>query len=71
MTDAEVDAFRASERARTAPMREAARKESFVQGFIAGKFGPPPRDVSDEDLLATLPQADEAYAAHVKHRGPA
>ncbi len=70
MTDDEIDKFRAAERVRMAPMREAARKESFVQGWLRGKFG----DIaaqSDETLLAAIGEADAAYREHVAKRGPA
>jgi hypothetical protein len=70
MTDDEISKFRASERERMAPMREAARKESFVQGFLRGRFG----DLSqqaDETLLAALRDADAAYSEFCKRRSPA
>lgn len=70
MTDEETDKFRAAERARLAPMREAARKESFVQGWMRGKFGDPSQH-ADEVLLAALSEADAAYVAHASKRGPA
>lgn len=70
MTDDEISKFRADERARMAPMREAARKESFVQGWMRGKFGDPSQH-ADEVLLAALGEADEAYREHAKKRGPA
>jgi hypothetical protein len=38
MTDDEVEKFRASERERMAPMREAMRKEAFVQGYLRGSL---------------------------------
>ena len=68
--DDEVADFRSRERARTAPMREAARKEAFVQGWIAGKFGDPSQ-YTDQQILDQLPQADAAYKAFVKLRSPA
>lgn len=70
MTDDEISTFRASERARMAPMREAARKEAFVQGFLRGKFPDLPEQ-ADETLLDALRMADDAYAAWIKRRGPA
>jgi hypothetical protein len=70
MTDDEIDKFRSSERARMAPMREAARRESFVQGFLHGKFGDPSQQ-ADETLLAALSDADAAYPKHIRQRGPA
>jgi hypothetical protein len=68
VTDKEIDDFRTSERARMAPMREAARKESFVQGFIAGRF---PESGTDAELLGVLPDADAAYKRVMGRRGPA
>lgn len=70
MTNDEISAFRAAERERMAPMREAARKESFVQGWLRGKFGDPSKH-ADEVLLAALSEADAAYVAHASKRGPA
>ncbi len=73
MTDDEIDKFRAAERVRMAPMREAARKESFVQGWLRGKFGV----VAAQSVavlgaqLAALSEADEAYREHASKRGPA
>ena len=70
MTDDEISKFRASERARMAPMREAARRESFVQGWMRGKFGDPSRH-ANKVLLDAMDDADEAYREHAKKRGPA
>ena len=70
MTDDEISKFRASERERMAPMREAARRESFVQGWMRGKFGDPSQH-ADEVLLAALSEADAAYCAHAAKRRPA
>ncbi len=70
MTDEEISEFRAAERERMAPMREAARKEAFVQGWFRGKFGNPAYQ-PDEVLLASLKDAEVAYADAMKHRGPA
>lgn len=70
MTNNEITAFRAAERERMAPMREAARKESFVQGWLRGKFGDLSKQ-SDETLLGALSEADAAYRAHASKRGPA
>lgn len=70
MTNDEIDKFRAAERVRMAPMREAARRESFVQGWMRGKFGDPSKH-ADEVLLAALSEADAAYVAHAAKRGPA
>lgn len=70
MTDDEIDKFRAAERRRMAPMREAAQKEAFVQGWLAGRFG----ELSahpDYVLLAALGEADEAYRVFAAKRGPA
>ena len=69
MTD-KIDKFRAAERARMQPMREAARREAFVQGYIAGCF---PRDnATPNEILAELPKADVAYTQHIlSRRGPA
>lgn len=66
----EMAELRASERERMAPMRESARKEAFVQGWLRGSLGDP-SEHSDEALLAALPYADEAYAEFAKTRGPA
>lgn len=62
--------FRDAELKRMAPMREAARRESFVQGWMRGKFGDPSKH-ADEVLLAALSEADAAYVAHAAKRGPA
>jgi hypothetical protein len=70
LTTARSDEFRASERKRMAPMREAARKESFVQGWMRGKYGDPSKQ-TDDVLLAALGDADAAYVELIKHRGPA
>lgn len=70
MTDDQIDEFRASERKRMAPMREAARKEAFVQGWLRGKYGNLSTQ-TDDVLLAALGDADAAYAEFVKRRGPA
>ena len=70
MTDDEIDKFRAAERARMRPMREAARKEAFVQGYLRGKYGDLSKQ-TDDALLAMLPEADLAYAKFIEHRGPA
>lgn len=70
MTPADLSKFRAAERTRTAPMREAARHAAFVQGWLHAKFG----DVSaqpDYVLVAALPEVDEAYRAWAGKRGPA
>ncbi len=70
LTDGEMDEFRAAERVRMAPMREAARKEAFVQGWMRGSLGDP-TEHSDEALLAAIRFADEAYVEFIKTRGPA
>lgn len=70
----DIDAFRTSERARMAPMREAARKEAFVQGYMrarADAVGQPIADVDDRVLLGRMPEADTAYAVLRAQRGPA
>jgi hypothetical protein len=70
MNDDEIDKFRAAERVRMAPMREAARKEAFVQGWLRGTFG----DLSlaaDYVLVAALGDADAAYVEFAGKRGPA
>lgn len=66
----EIAKFRAAERRRMAPMREAARKEAFIQGWLVGKFGDPSTQ-PDYVLLAALGEADEAYRAFAAKRGPA
>ncbi|HVY79844.1 MAG TPA: hypothetical protein VG994_02590 [Steroidobacteraceae bacterium] len=70
MSDDEIDKFRAAERKRMAPMREAARKEAFVQGWLRGKYGDLSKQ-TDDALLSALSEADAAYAEFIKHRGPA
>jgi hypothetical protein len=70
MTDDEIDKFRASERQRMAPMREAARKEAFVQGYLRGKYGDLSKQ-TDEALLEMLPEADAAYTVFIVHRSRA
>ena len=70
MNDDEISKFRASERERMAPMREASRKEAFVQGFLRGKFGDLSKQ-ADETLLAALSDADAAYVEFCKRRRPA
>lgn len=67
MTDDEIDKFRAAERERMKPMREAMQKEAFVQGWMVGKFSDPSK-VSDDVLLAALPAADEAYVTFARNR---
>ena len=69
MTDDEVEKFRASERERMAPMREAMRKEAFVQGFLRGKFGDLAH-TADETLLMALGEADAAYDKYRRERAP-
>ena len=65
-----LDDFRAAERARLAPMREAARHEAFVQGWLCGNFGNVAAQ-PDRLLLAALGEAEEAYRAFAEKRGPA
>lgn len=50
----------------------AIRKEAFVQGFLrahARSCGLVLSDFTDEQVLAMLPAADEAYAAYRAERG--
>lgn len=70
MTDDEISKFRADERARMAPMREAARRESFVQGWLRGKFGDPSQH-ADDVLLDAIDDAQAAYREFAAKRGPA
>jgi hypothetical protein len=71
VTEREIEEFRRAERERMAPMREAARKEAFVQGYIRGKFGDDTSKYTDDQLLDQLPEADAAYRAFIKLRSPA
>lgn len=70
MRDDEIDKFRAAERERMAPMREAARRESFVQGWLRGRFGDLSKQ-TDDVLLSALSEADAAYEAFRAKRGKA
>jgi hypothetical protein len=80
MTDDEVEKFRASERERMAPMRDAMRKEAFVQGYLRGSLSTKAIELVENDeleilssahdaeILALLPIADAAYATYRKDR---
>lgn len=70
MNDEQITAFRAAERIRMSSMREAARKEAFVQGWLRGTFGDLSL-VADHLLLESLADAGAAYLAWASKRGPA